>query len=638
MPSALPTSSQTSERQSSSSLITTALVDAPNVSSSSSAAHRTRPAPIIPPEHGSYGGSISGDQNKKSSPTTTRCVGNKTQLGVVTSSQCLGLPPRSTSSVASTGITSIRPHSGLSPVTPGPPRGTPTSTLRITSITPPGTRRTSMFLSSIRADMGLQPPPSTTTPSLTTPQGSLYLGDTNSRECLTPNPSSSSTLTAFKAFGDASTPAYPGGGGRGTFEDAVGSGMLDSGKLSLRRRENSFLFNNGGGGGSTSVKSPGGGSQPHHTPMTPSTMNPPAGKTFIVSKRQTAFLLSISTLYGAAAASNVDNKPPGHNNTTAENDDEVNGLRRDASSASLALDDHDGPSAFSSPSTLDVNTKWARMLPTRQGDKVRLRLMSLHAGKHWAPLLLSTMLATFRERRVLMAEFTGDLSDLSAADYAALAAEGLPLAGGGISIATSGGGVTGGTSLGMGVGVLGNVSAPSTSSVDTSPNKKFVGALVQTLSDVAQRATGRHKDDHHHEITYNTKFSADHDARVSASPQFSNPFYLDDPDITGERRRKRMHLRSYICTVISFADRRTEKKDINQQFFLRHPYLELRDIKLSHIRSIKTRSHTTPSSLLTTTREFLHLLNSQIHSTSTIPTSLASGGGRECTCVHTFAR
>jgi hypothetical protein len=63
---------------------------------------------------------------------------------------------------------------------------------------------------------------------------------------------------------------------------------------------------------------------------------------------------------------------------------------------------------------------------------------------------------------------------------------------------------------------------------------------------------------------------------------------LDDPDITGERRRKRMHLRSYICTVISFADRKTEKKDINQQFFLRHPYLELRDIKLSHIRSIKT--------------------------------------------------
>lgn len=72
-----------------------------------------------------------------------------------------------------------------------------------------------------------------------------------------------------------------------------------------------------------------------------------------------------------------------------------------------------------------------------------------------------------------------------------------------------------------------------------------------------------------------------------SSPQFTNPFFLDDPDITGERRKKRVLLRAYVSTVISFADKRREKKDINRQFFIRHPRLEVLDIKLSHIRSIK---------------------------------------------------
>lgn len=357
---------------------------------------------------------------------------------------------------------------------------------------------------------------------------------------------------------------------RASFDEFPGgssSGTLEPGKLHRRNTA----------GGKTTPAATGSVGTP--VVSTPSTAT---GRAFILSKRQTAFLLSISTLYGASPMSSEAEAGKG-------------GLpQKDPSSlSSLTTMDEQDPI----PGQTLGDSQWARMLPSKQGDKVRLALVSLHASRQWPPLLLSTMLATFRERRTLVtiggervpADLVADgAGDVTVDPEGAAGTDFAPTAGMGIagaqdaSIYNSAGGSAGGVAAGL---HHSGSTAVGGSAFDISPSKKFVSALVQSLSDAARSAR---RGENHEEVSYCHKFSPDHDARVSASPQFSNPFYVDDPDITGERRRKRMHLRSYICTVISFADRRTEKKDINQQFFLRHPYLELRDIKLSHIRSVKT--------------------------------------------------
>jgi hypothetical protein len=150
------------------------------------------------------------------------------------------------------------------------------------------------------------------------------------------------------------------------------------------------------------------------------------------------------------------------------------------------------------------------------------------------------------------------------------------------SLADAGGGNGSGVDLIAAQRVPNNGLQNGESSYAPATSASTLEALMKTISDggAAKR-----------EVTYYEKLfgsAYDYAVRSIGCPALTNPFFLDDPDIAGERRRKRLHFRSYLCTVISFADKRNEKKDINQQFFLRHPNLEPRDIKLSHIRSIKT--------------------------------------------------
>ncbi|EAN80103.1 cyclin dependent kinase-binding protein, putative [Trypanosoma equiperdum] len=70
---------------------------------------------------------------------------------------------------------------------------------------------------------------------------------------------------------------------------------------------------------------------------------------------------------------------------------------------------------------------------------------------------------------------------------------------------------------------------------------------------------------------------------------FSDAFFLDKGNITGgERRKKLIVLHSYRASVISFVDKKVLKKDINNHFYVQHPELEVREIKLTHMRAIRT--------------------------------------------------
>lgn len=69
---------------------------------------------------------------------------------------------------------------------------------------------------------------------------------------------------------------------------------------------------------------------------------------------------------------------------------------------------------------------------------------------------------------------------------------------------------------------------------------------------------------------------------------FANAYFLDSGNITGgERRRKMISLPSYRVSMISFVDKKILKKDLNNNFYVQHPELEVREIKLTHLRKIK---------------------------------------------------
>nr|CCC95717.1 unnamed protein product [Trypanosoma congolense IL3000] len=69
---------------------------------------------------------------------------------------------------------------------------------------------------------------------------------------------------------------------------------------------------------------------------------------------------------------------------------------------------------------------------------------------------------------------------------------------------------------------------------------------------------------------------------------FYDAFFLDKGNITGgERRKKLIVLDSYRASVISFVDKKVLKKDINSDFYVQHPELEIREIKLTHMRAIR---------------------------------------------------
>ncbi|CCW62274.1 unnamed protein product [Phytomonas sp. EM1] len=72
------------------------------------------------------------------------------------------------------------------------------------------------------------------------------------------------------------------------------------------------------------------------------------------------------------------------------------------------------------------------------------------------------------------------------------------------------------------------------------------------------------------------------------NPAFYNAFFLDTGNITGgERRKKLIVLPSYRTSVISFVDKKILKKDLNNNFYVQHPELEVRGVKLTHLRKIK---------------------------------------------------
>ncbi|KEG06492.1 putative cyclin dependent kinase-binding protein [Trypanosoma grayi] len=76
--------------------------------------------------------------------------------------------------------------------------------------------------------------------------------------------------------------------------------------------------------------------------------------------------------------------------------------------------------------------------------------------------------------------------------------------------------------------------------------------------------------------------------RCRNDPVFYNAFFLDTGNITdGERRKKLIVLPSYRASVISFVDKKVLKKDINNDFYVQHPELEIREIKLTHVRAIR---------------------------------------------------
>lgn len=69
---------------------------------------------------------------------------------------------------------------------------------------------------------------------------------------------------------------------------------------------------------------------------------------------------------------------------------------------------------------------------------------------------------------------------------------------------------------------------------------------------------------------------------------FYNAFFLDTGNITGgERRKKTIVLPGYRTSVISFVDKKILKKDLNHNFYVQHPELEVREVKLTQLRKIK---------------------------------------------------
>ena len=73
--------------------------------------------------------------------------------------------------------------------------------------------------------------------------------------------------------------------------------------------------------------------------------------------------------------------------------------------------------------------------------------------------------------------------------------------------------------------------------------------------------------------------------KIDAEP---DPYLLDDPQLTGERRRKRINVTSYRCSIINHADSAAIEDDINQRFYIKHRELEKRGLKLTDIRRIKS--------------------------------------------------
>eukprot|EP00760_Papus_ankaliazontas_P028957 PhM_4_TR4083/c0_g1_i1/m.35172 len=66
-----------------------------------------------------------------------------------------------------------------------------------------------------------------------------------------------------------------------------------------------------------------------------------------------------------------------------------------------------------------------------------------------------------------------------------------------------------------------------------------------------------------------------------------DPYFLDDPVIKSGKRRRVLQLASYRCTIVPFVRKNEYKKDINNQFFLHHNWIEPQGVTLTGIRKVK---------------------------------------------------
>ncbi len=89
------------------------------------------------------------------------------------------------------------------------------------------------------------------------------------------------------------------------------------------------------------------------------------------------------------------------------------------------------------------------------------------------------------------------------------------------------------------------------------------------------------------EISFAPIFTESSAKRPSQQASYRDAYWLDGGTISGEHRKRVIALQSYRSSVLPFVDKKEVKKYLNQEFFLRHPELQPRELKITHIRSIK---------------------------------------------------
>lgn len=87
-------------------------------------------------------------------------------------------------------------------------------------------------------------------------------------------------------------------------------------------------------------------------------------------------------------------------------------------------------------------------------------------------------------------------------------------------------------------------------------------------------------------ISYGKIFNNNRQRNLNST--FYEAYFLDSGHITcGERRRKNIVFPEYRTTIISFVEKKVLKKDLNTHFYVQHPFLEVREIKLTQLRKIR---------------------------------------------------
>jgi len=104
------------------------------------------------------------------------------------------------------------------------------------------------------------------------------------------------------------------------------------------------------------------------------------------------------------------------------------------------------------------------------------------------------------------------------------------------------------------------------------------GALIQSLSEKRFAMTER---------SFSHVFLEENLSKPQQYPAYFDAYWLDIPGISGERRRRVLTLPSYRSSILAFVDKDVVKHDLNIEFHVRHPELEQKDLRLTHLRSLK---------------------------------------------------